>query len=106
MRITFPVRCPHADDSRRYFRDIDDTEGGSDFIATLAKQLTIRAFISHERLPIGQMYILRKGFVVKMCGGRASHPTPAGRGCRIPLVPSSSLAQLSASSALTRPPHR
>ena len=45
---------------------MENIEDGSDFIAMLAKQLVVRAYVSSERLPIGQLYILRKGFVVKM----------------------------------------
>ncbi len=45
-------------------------EGGreafSDFVAELAKHLVVRPYVSHERLPVGQLYILRKGLVVKM----------------------------------------
>ena len=49
-----------------FFRDIESFKGGSDFIAQLAKQLVVRCFIAQERLPVGQLYILRRGFVVKM----------------------------------------
>lgn len=49
-----------------FFRDIDQLENGSDFIAALAKSLVVRCFVSHERLPVGQLYILRVGLVVKM----------------------------------------
>jgi hypothetical protein len=49
-----------------FFRDIESIKGGSDFIAQLAKQLVVRCFIAQERLPVGQLYILRRGFVVKM----------------------------------------
>ena len=49
-----------------FFRDIETIKGGSDFIAQLAKQLVVRCFIAQERLPVGQLYILRRGFVVKM----------------------------------------
>jgi len=38
----------------------------TDFIAGLAKQLVIRSFVNSERLPIGQLYVLRRGLVVKM----------------------------------------
>jgi len=49
-----------------FFRGLEELEGGSDFIAGLAKSLMIRSFVGHERLPIGQLYILRRGLVVKM----------------------------------------
>ena len=45
---------------------MDKLEGGSDFIAALAKSLVIRSYVNHERLPIGQLYILRCGLVTKM----------------------------------------
>ena len=48
-----------------YFRGLEGTDGSSDFVAALAKQLVIRSYITHERLPIGQLYILRRGLVVK-----------------------------------------
>jgi hypothetical protein len=38
----------------------------TDFICALAKQLVIRSFINSERLPVGQLYVLRRGIVVKM----------------------------------------
>lgn len=44
----------------------DRQEVFSDFVAELAKNLVIRPYISHERLPVGQLYILRCGLVVKM----------------------------------------
>ena len=37
-----------------------------EFIASLAKQLVIRAYVAHERLPIGYLYILKRGLVVKL----------------------------------------
>ena len=49
-----------------YFRDIESVENGSEFIVALAKQLVIRSFVAHERLPTGQLYILRSGCVVRM----------------------------------------
>jgi len=49
-----------------FFRDMGITREGREFIAAVAKVLVIRAFISHERLPIGQLYVLRRGLVVKM----------------------------------------
>ncbi len=49
-----------------FFRGIETAKGGSDFIAALAKALVIRSYVAQERLPVGQLYILRRGFVVKM----------------------------------------
>ena len=49
-----------------YFRDIGLVSNGSDFIALLAKCLVIRSFVGHERLPVGQLYIVRRGLLVKM----------------------------------------
>ena len=39
---------------------------GREFIATLSKQLVVRSYVAHERLPIGQLYVLRRGLVVKL----------------------------------------
>ena len=51
----------------RYFRDIaEGLRNGREFVAFLAKSLTIRSYVAHERLPIGQLYVLRRGLVVKM----------------------------------------
>jgi len=50
-----------------YFRDIATSiRSGREFVAYLAKSLTIRSYVSHERLPVGQLYVLRRGLVVKM----------------------------------------
>lgn len=49
-----------------YFRGIQNTANGAEFVASLAKALVIRSYVSHERLPIGQLYILSRGLVVKM----------------------------------------
>jgi len=37
-----------------------------DFVAALAMQLQLAAFIVDERMPIGQLYVLRRGMVVKL----------------------------------------
>ena len=37
-----------------------------DFVASLAMQLQLAAFIVDERMPIGQLYVLRRGMVVKL----------------------------------------
>lgn len=49
-----------------YFRGIQNTSNGAEFVASLAKALVIRSYVSHERLPVGQLYILSRGLVVKM----------------------------------------
>ena len=49
-----------------FFRDLAHSREGREFIASLAKVLVIRAFVAHERLPIGQLYVLRRGLLVKM----------------------------------------
>jgi CRP-like cAMP-binding protein len=49
-----------------YLRDCGEAQSGSDFIASVAKLLVIRSFVGHERVPVGQLYILRRGLVVKM----------------------------------------
>ena len=52
---------------RVYFlRGLFDSREGLFFIADLAKTLAIRNFVSKERLPVGQLYIVRKGLVVRM----------------------------------------
>ena len=37
-----------------------------EFIAELSKRLELTAYVSSERMPIGQLYILRKGMVVRL----------------------------------------
>ena len=49
-----------------YFKRLGDSREGREFIASLAKQLVIRAYVSHERLPVGYLYILKRGLVVKL----------------------------------------
>ena len=49
-----------------FFRSMHQLDEFSDFVAELAKHLYVRSYISHERMPIGQLYVLRKGLVVKM----------------------------------------
>ena len=45
---------------------LGDSRDGREFIASIAKMLVIRAYVAHERLPIGQLYVLRRGLVVKV----------------------------------------
>ena len=49
-----------------FFRSLGESREGREFIASLAKTLVIRAYVAHERLPIGQLYVLRRGLVVKL----------------------------------------
>jgi CRP-like cAMP-binding protein len=49
-----------------FLRDQHSTREGREFIAALAMKMQLQAYISHERLPIGQLYVLRKGMVVKL----------------------------------------
>lgn len=49
-----------------FFRDMWSTRNGIRFIAALARLLVLRNFTQSERLPIGQLYIVRKGLLVKM----------------------------------------
>ena len=78
-----------------YFKDIDQTSEGRFFVvgerrssvcsqhvtapfthrrglclrtlpAAMSKRLVLRAYVTNERLPVGQLYILRRGLVVKM----------------------------------------
>ena len=49
-----------------FLRDINFTLKGTFFIAGLAKALILRNYVANERLPIGQLYILRRGLCVKM----------------------------------------
>jgi hypothetical protein len=57
-----------------YLRGLGATESGRQFIARLSKGLKCLPYIQSERLPLGQMYILHKGVVVKnwrfYCKGR------------------------------------
>ena len=48
-----------------YLRGLTHTREGIDFLSGIAKELTVRTFVAHERLPIGQLYILKRGAVVK-----------------------------------------
>ena len=49
-----------------YFRDTHTSHRGLEFIASLARSLVLRNYVKDERLPIGQLYILRRGLCVKM----------------------------------------
>jgi hypothetical protein len=49
-----------------FFRGLEASRQGVEFIASLAKSLVIRNYVAKERLPVGQLYILRRGLCVKM----------------------------------------
>ncbi len=42
------------------------TRDERDFIAALSMKLGVAAFAVEERLPLGQMYVLRRGMVVRL----------------------------------------
>jgi hypothetical protein len=48
-----------------YLARLPDTRDTTEFIAAVAKSLTVRAYVAEERAPIGQLYVLRKGIAVK-----------------------------------------
>lgn len=45
--------------------DENDTRDYRDFVAMLAKSLTVRAYVTEERPALGQLYVLRRGMCVK-----------------------------------------
>lgn len=49
-----------------FFRELWNTRDGVNFFAALAKRLVIRNYTAQERVPIGQLCIVRKGLLVKM----------------------------------------
>lgn len=49
-----------------FLREMYSTREEREFLAELAIRLRVGAYVANERLPIGQMYILRKGMAVKM----------------------------------------
>ena len=49
-----------------FLRDLDTTREERDFVADLSMKLRVAAFVSDERLPLGQLYILCKGMVVRL----------------------------------------
>ena len=49
-----------------FFHGIGETHEGREFIAALANVLVRRAYIANERVPVGYLYILRRGIVVKL----------------------------------------
>ena len=49
-----------------FLRDLNTTREEREFIAELSMKMQIAAYISNERMPIGQLYVLRKGMVVRL----------------------------------------
>lgn len=49
-----------------FLRNLDTTREERDFVAALSMQLRVQAFVRDERLPLGQLYVLRKGMVVRL----------------------------------------
>jgi hypothetical protein len=49
-----------------FLRDLNSTREEREFIAELAMRLRVAAFVSNERMPIGQLYVLQKGMAVRM----------------------------------------
>ena len=49
-----------------FLKGMGRTREEREFIAELSKRLAPSAFINGERMPIGQLYILRKGMVVRL----------------------------------------
>ena len=49
-----------------FLNGLGSTRLERDFVAALAMELQLSAFIVHERMPIGQLYVLKQGMVVKL----------------------------------------
>ena len=49
-----------------FLSTLGETREELEFIAGIAKHLQIRAYAVHERLPVGQLYVLRRGLAVKL----------------------------------------
>ena len=49
-----------------FLNGLGSTRLERDFVAALAMELQLSAFIVHERMPIGQLYVLKRGMVVKL----------------------------------------
>lgn len=49
-----------------FLRIMGDGEKDQGFITTLATRLVVTAYVRSERLPLGRLYIVRKGMVVKL----------------------------------------
>jgi hypothetical protein len=48
-----------------YFDSFGESREGREVISFIAKSLQLQAFVTHERLAVGQMFVLRRGMCVK-----------------------------------------
>ena len=49
-----------------FLRDLNSNREEREFIAELSKRMVLAAYTAHERMPIGNLYVLRRGMVVKL----------------------------------------
>ena len=49
-----------------FLRGLGENRSEREFVASLSMKLNLCAYVFEERLPLGQMYVLRKGVVVKL----------------------------------------
>lgn len=49
-----------------FLRDLGETRCEREFVGELAKRLTLNAYVAQERVPLGRLYVLRSGMVVRM----------------------------------------
>jgi|EP00966_Prymnesium_polylepis_P088324 hypothetical protein len=49
-----------------YFASLGQTREELEYIAAISRHLQIKAYTVHERLPVGQLYVLRRGLAVKL----------------------------------------
>ena len=49
-----------------FLKNLNQSREEREFIAELSMRMHISAYISNERMPIGQLYVLRKGMVVRL----------------------------------------
>ena len=49
-----------------FLRNLSATREEREFIAEIATKLDVSAFVKNERMPIGQLYIIRRGMCVKL----------------------------------------
>ena len=62
--LSSPCLPPHP--LLRFLRELNQTREEREFIAELSMQMGLTAYVTNERMPIGQLYVLRKGMVVKV----------------------------------------
>ena len=53
-------------DSVAFLRGLGSTRSEREFIGELAKRLELSAYVGNERVPLGRLYILRCGMIVRM----------------------------------------